>query len=654
MSVQLQATPSEGILGQTSLQLRFSYTTATGELVTGVNIQAKMNGQFKTLALFYTPLVQSNATLTTDGNYLTDRVTLINPTTTTSSDSAVILFSEIACKDEKEYMCQVAYARSSRSGTENSGVAHINVRAFQIPWPWTCILRGTSSLTLKIEQLDNNVIVRCQIVNQDVPERSSYKQTDPVNVYYSVRNVQVTKSSTNPFFPEGAGPITLKCTSDGNPAVTDYTWYKESKYYVPIGTGPTYVINNVVVTETDTYICVAQNNFNGQTFNMNNSIHIQIDLATTAHYTLMPITNMESTSTIYKTSSMYIEKGTETINVQMQATPSDGILGQTYLQLRCSYSTVTGEFVTGLNFQAKINGQFKNIAIFNTPVVPLNATLTPDGNYLTDRVTLTNPTSSLTTSAIMQFSQIACEDEKEYMCQVAYVSSSGRINTAYSGVAYINVKGNPEQPDILPSYVPSAGIEEGNNVVFTCTGDVGKPQGMFRWVRYRRNSNDVTVQETPYESKITTAAVMPGTCTYNGTSSLTLKMTQIDNNAVVRCQVVYQDVPQGSLYKQTFPINVYYSVRNVQVTQSPINPTFAEGAGPITLTCTSDGNPASINIDYTWHKESNTSVTLGTGPTYVINDVVVNETDNYICVVKNSFNGQTYNMNNYLRIQIGE
>ncbi|CAG2251539.1 unnamed protein product [Mytilus edulis] len=116
---------------------------------------------------------------------------------------------------------------------------------------------------------------------------------------------------------------------------------------------------------------------------------------------------------------------------------------------------------------------------------------------------------------------------------------------------------NPEQPDSLPSYVLSAGIEEGNNVVFTCTGNVGKPQGKFRWVRYRRNSDDVTVQETPYESEITTAAPMPGTCTYNGTSSLTLKMTQIDNNAVFRCQVVYQDVTQGSLYKQTFPINVY-------------------------------------------------------------------------------------------------
>ncbi|XP_063442059.1 uncharacterized protein LOC134722372 [Mytilus trossulus] len=235
------------------------------------------------------------------------------------------------------------------------------------------------------------------------------------------------------------------------------------------------------------------------------------------------------------------------------------------------------------------------------------------------------------------------------MCQVAYVGSSGST-TVDSGVANINVQGNPEQPDRRPVYIPSAGIKEGNNVVFTCTGNVGKPQGKFRWVRYRRNSDGVTIQETPYEQETTTAAVMSGTCTYNGTSSLTLKMEQIDNNAVVRCQVVYQNVPQGILYKQTEGVNVYYSVRNVQVTKSPSNPTFAEGAGPITLTCTSDGNPTVT--DYTWHKESNTSVSLWTSSYYVINNVVVNETDNYICVAQNSFNGQTFNMNNSIHIQI--
>ncbi|XP_071176528.1 uncharacterized protein [Mytilus edulis] len=213
-------------------------------------------------------------------------------------------------------------------------------------------------------------------------------------------------------------------------------------------------------------------------------------------------------------------------------------------------------------------------------------------------------------------------------------------------------KSNPERPDSVPSYVPSAGIEEGNNVVFTCTGNVGKPQGKFRWVRYRRNSNDVTIQDTPYESQTTTAVQMPGTCTFNGTSSLTLKMYQLDNNAVVRCQVVYQDVPQELSYHQTQRINVYYSVRNVQLSKSPSNPTFSEGAGPITLMCSSDGNPAVINTGYTWYKESNTSVTLGTGPTYIINNVVVGETDNYICVAQNSFNGQTFNMNNSIHIQI--
>ncbi|XP_071176526.1 cell adhesion molecule 2-like [Mytilus edulis] len=339
------------------------------------------------------------------------------------------------------------------------------------------------------------------------------------------------------------------------------------------------------------------------------------------------------------------------MSVQLQATPSEVILGLKSLQLRCSYTTATGEFVTGVNIQAKINGQLKSLALFYTPLVPLNATLTTDGNYLTNRVTLTNPTTTGTDYAAIQFSEIACEDEKEYMCQVPYAGSSG-ISTANSSVAYINVRANPEKPDSVPSYVPSAGIEEGTTVVFTCTGNVGKPEGKFRWVRYRRNSNGVIIQETSYETETTTAFKIPWTCTFTGTSQLTLKMEQLDNNAVVRCQIVYQDVPQGRLYKQTYPINVYYSVRNVQVTKSSTNPIFSEGAGPITLTCKSDGNPAGTR--YTWHKQSEANLLLWIGSTYFINNVVVNETDTYICVAQNSFNGQTFNMNTSIHIQIGE
>ncbi|XP_052059560.1 uncharacterized protein LOC127700196 isoform X5 [Mytilus californianus] len=357
-----------------------------------------------------------------------------------------------------------------------------------------------------------------------------------------------------------------------------------------------------------------------------------------------------STKNIHVVIVLFSLIGIETINVQIQATPSEVILGQNSLQLRCSYTTVTGEFVTSANIQAKINGQFKTLATFYTPSVPFNATLSTDGKYLTNRVTLTNPTTFSTDSAIMQFSQIACEDKNEYMCEVSYAGSGGST-AATSGVTNISVKGNPEKPDSEPSYIPSAGIEEGNNVVFTCTGNVGKPQGKFRWVRYRYNSNGDTIQETPYESQNTTVVQMPGNCSFNGTSQLTLEMEQLDNNAVVRCQVIYQNVPQ-ELYQQTNPIKVYYSVRNVQVTKSPIIPTFTEGAGPITLTCSSDGNPIIINTGYTWYKEFNTSVPLWTGPTYVINNVVVDKTDNYICVAQNSFNGRTFNMNNSIHIQI--
>ncbi|CAC5377953.1 unnamed protein product [Mytilus coruscus] len=190
---------------------------------------------------------------------------------------------------------------------------------------------------------------------------------------------------------------------------------------------------------------------------------------------------------------------------------------------------------------------------------------------------------------------------------------------------------DPAEPDREPVYEPSAGIEECIHVVFTCTGNVSKPQGKFRWVKYRRNSNGDILQTRPYESETTTALQMPGTCTFNGSSQLTLEMEQLDNNALVKCQVVCQDIPQSGVIIQTdrwhkclFRTknhNSVDSVRNVLVTKSPTNPSFVEGAGPKTLTCTSVENSAVVNTEYTLYKESNTSVLLGTGPTYVISNV---------------------------------
>ena len=43
---------------------------------------------------------------------------------------------------------------------------------------------------------------------------------------------------------------------------------------------------------------------------------------------------------------------------------------------------------------------------------------------------------------------------------------------------------------------------------------------------------------------------MPGTCTFNGTSMLTIKLEAEDNNAVIRCKVE-QELATSDMYRES-------------------------------------------------------------------------------------------------------
>ena len=114
---------------------------------------------------------------------------------------------------------------------------------------------------------------------------------------------------------------------------------------------------------------------------------------------------------------------------------------------------------------------------------------------------------------------------------------------------YLSHIGKPAKPDNVPTWIPQSGIEEGTNVTFTCTGNVGKPAGKFKWTKYRGSRPKV------YNNATTTAVEMPGTCTSNGTSMLTIKLEAEDNNAVIRCEVE-QALATSDMYTESQPDNL--------------------------------------------------------------------------------------------------
>ena len=339
-----------------------------------------------------------------------------------------------------------------------------------------------------------------------------------------------------------------------------------------------------------------------------------------------------------------IINGIESFSIQIYPN-KDGILGPSNLQLRCDYTLGSGQTVSASNIQAKINNKFVDIASFekdsNGPD-PIFISAVID---LSSRANLFNPTSSLPNTVILTFNQLKCEDEREYKCK-ASLKTNGSNTLPISNATSIVVKGKPAKPDNVPTWIPQSGIEEGTNVTFTCTGNVGKPAGKFKWTKYRGST------PTVYNDATTTAVEMPGTCTFNGTSMLTIKLEAEDNNAVIRCKVE-QELATSDMYTESQPDNlvVYYKVRNIGITKSPNRTNYAEGATSITLECSADGNPAP---DFTWHKDSDMNTTLVTGKTFTLsqNDVIVNNTGHYVCVGHNTFNGKQQELRAVQHIQI--
>ncbi|KAL7845241.1 hypothetical protein AOLI_G00234330 [Acnodon oligacanthus] len=98
----------------------------------------------------------------------------------------------------------------------------------------------------------------CQSRN-DLGERNS--TAVQINVLYPPKRVSVSISPSGEIV-EGSS-VTLTCSSDGNPPVKIYTWFKEGETS-PVGSGQNYSIINITADHTGLYYCEAQNEHGAQ------------------------------------------------------------------------------------------------------------------------------------------------------------------------------------------------------------------------------------------------------------------------------------------------------------------------------------------------------------------------------------------------------
>ncbi|KAL7883514.1 hypothetical protein SRHO_G00011720 [Serrasalmus rhombeus] len=130
-----------------------------------------------------------------------------------------------------------SYTWFKRSGTEDSQI-------------WT-----GQNYTIEYISVEDSYKYKCRASNR---HRSVFSEYTPLDILYGPKRVQV---SSKPFggIMEG-GSMTLTCSSEANPSVKSYTWFKRSgEEDLEIGTGQNYAIEHISVEDSYKYKCRASN-----------------------------------------------------------------------------------------------------------------------------------------------------------------------------------------------------------------------------------------------------------------------------------------------------------------------------------------------------------------------------------------------------------
>lgn len=95
-------------------------------------------------------------------------------------------------------------------------------------------------------------------------------------------------------------------------------------------------------------------------------------------------------------------------------------------------------------------------------------------------------------------------------------------------------------------------FREGDTVMFTCSGDIGNPPGKLIWQKtFHQQMKSIT-----YSNESTATVEIAETCSFRGTSNLTIQITAEDLKAKIRCAEESQVYVQGK-YVETQPLDVH-------------------------------------------------------------------------------------------------
>ncbi|KAA0720811.1 B-cell receptor CD22 B-lymphocyte cell adhesion molecule [Triplophysa tibetana] len=121
-----------------------------------------------------------------------------------------------------------------------------------------------SDLDFNVTHQHNRVNLTCMISYQLQNRNTSARDSITLNVQYAPKNTSVFVSTSDCVL-EGRS-VSLTCSSDGNPAVINFTWYRDTEGHLKhLRTGPNLIFNKTTPKHSGRYHCTAHNKHGNRT-----------------------------------------------------------------------------------------------------------------------------------------------------------------------------------------------------------------------------------------------------------------------------------------------------------------------------------------------------------------------------------------------------
>ncbi|XP_036394464.1 B-cell receptor CD22-like [Megalops cyprinoides] len=445
--------------------------------------------------------------------------------------------------------------------------------------------------------------------------------------------------------------VTLTCSSNANPPVYSYTWYKNRYRLLRTGSEPAYTFEDVTYLDAGEYYCEAKNDI-GTVKSPHLYLKVQYAPKTTL-VTVNPSAEIVEGSSVTLTCSSnanppvqsytwFVQNQHEALQTGKEQTYTIAGVSKTHAgEYYCEAQNDVGK---GQSPHLHLNVQYspKNTSVSvspsgeieggssvtltcssnaNPPVQrytwlkkSLNLKIDPGTVREGDNVKLTcsttcslhsptfiwyknrNPLSN--TNQILQFSA-SSDDAGSYSCAVSgYESLPSTAVTLIVRYAPMNT---------LLTVSPSAEIVEGISVTLTCSSNANPPVQSYGWFK----KNQYEALRTGKEQTYTIARVSK---THAGE---------------YYCEA-QNDVGKGQ--SPHLHLNVQYAPQSTSVLVSPSGE-IVEGSS-VTLTCSSNANPPVHN--YTWFQKNETGVwQTGSGQSLNFSNIRSWNSGQYYCEAKN-------------------